>query len=211
MDAREEILTRLRAKKRDDTHPPTWRSRRHFDDLAAQFTTALEAAKGEVIRAHSFDEALERLDELVTELGSERVVVNPEQRLAQVAWAERWPAIDWHIVRQTEGELRAFCAAADVGVSGATVALAETGSVLVTSGPKQSRLATLVPPVHVALVPVSALTADIFTWVAARERDERPPASMTFVSGPSKSADIEQTLAVGVHGPKRFVVVLYDD
>lgn len=209
--AREEILARLRRKQRDAKTPPTWRSRRHFDDLAARFCKALVEAKGEALHVAGVQEALQRIDTLLDELDAARVVVNGDPPLPDVAWAERWPAIEWHVVGRSEGELRTFCADADLGISGASVALAETGSVLVESGPDRSRLATLLPPVHVALIPASRLTTDIFTWTAARERERRPPASMTFISGPSKTGDIEQTLTTGVHGPKRFIAIVYDD
>ena len=79
---------------------------------------------------------------------------------------------------------------------------------VVSSGRGRSRLTSLLPPVHLALVPTSSLTTDIFTWTAARQG--QLPASLTLISGPSKTADIEQTMAVGVHGPKRFIVVLYE-
>ncbi len=102
---------------------------------------------------------------------------------------------------------QAVCAQADVGVSGADAALAETGTVILRSGSGRSRLVTLLPPIHLALVPVKCLQPDLFTWIADREGPL--PAGLTLVSGPSKTGDIEQTLAIGVHGPKRFIVVLY--
>lgn len=211
MNARDEMLSRLRRKKRDVTHPPAWRSRRHFDDLAERFMEALTAAKGEADRFSSRADALSAVDALFEEVGAERVVVNAESAIADIDWSTEWPTIDWHVVGDTNRDLRAFCEQADVGISSTPVALAETGSVLVDSGPGRSRLATLLPPVHIALVPTSRLTSDLFTWTAERSPDWRPPANMVFVSGPSKSADIEQTLAVGVHGPKRFIALLYDD
>lgn len=211
MNARNDILTRLRSKKRNATHPPAWRSRRHFDDLAERFTKALRAAKGEADRFSSRADALSAVDALLEDVGAERVVVNAEETIADIDWKTRWQAVDWHVVGDTNGDLRTFCESADVGISGVRVALAETGSVLVDSGVGRSRLATLLPPVHVALVPTSLLTSDIFTWTANRGADWRPPANMVFVSGPSKSADIEQTLAVGVHGPKRFIALLYEE
>ena len=57
------------------------------------------------------------------------------------------------------------------------------------------------------------LTTDLFTWVSEWQRGEpgSMPANVTLISGPSKTADIEQTLAVGVHGPKRLIVLLYED
>lgn len=209
-DSRSDILARLRAQQRSDqTPPPAWRSRRHFPDLAERFTQSLVASAGEVIQAESLETALLQLGELLQSLGARCVVANDEPPLNTVNLSERWSSLTWHIVGHSEGDLRSFCAMADVGLSGGDAALAETGSVVVTSGPGKSRLATVLPPVHIALIPISCLTTDIFTWTAARQGP--PPASMTLISGPSKTADIEQTLTVGVHGPKRFIVILYTD
>ena len=219
MNARETILSNLRKKERAVTHPPAWRSRRSIDDLAAHFTTALTKAKGEVIRATNLVEATDRLNEVLEELNAQCVVANNEAPLNQLNLPERWPNIAWHLVDQSEGDLRSFCTTADVGLSSAEAALAETGSIIITSGLGRSRLATLLPSVHLALVPTSRLTGDLFTWTAARSgsavievgKEGGMPASIVLVSGPSKTADIEQTMAVGVHGPKRFIVILYDD
>jgi L-lactate dehydrogenase complex protein LldG len=112
-------------------------------------------------------------------------------------------------VGQSDEELRAFCETADVGLTSADAAFAETGSLVVSSGSGKSRMASLLPPVHIALVPESKLTADIFTWTAAQKG--APPTNTVFISGPSKTADIEMTLVKGVHGPKRFIVILYGD
>ncbi len=108
---------------------------------------------------------------------------------------------------QKDGDLRAFCAGADAGLTGADAALAETGTLVVSSGPGRSRLVSLLPAVHIALVPTACLTADLFTWTASRGGGM--PASITLISGPSKTADIEQVMAIGVHGPKRLVVILF--
>jgi L-lactate dehydrogenase complex protein LldG len=209
MNARDEILAALKTKERAVTHPPRWRSRRDFPDLAERFTEALTKVHGEVIRADNLAGATQALDALFEELSAKQVVANAEPLLTDLNLADRWSGVDWHIVGQTEGDLRAFCTTADVGLSSADAALAETGSIAISSGPGRSRLATLLPPVHVALVPTSCLTTDIFTWTAARQGDM--PAKQVLVSGPSKTADIEQTMAIGVHGPKRFIVILYGD
>ena len=98
-------------------------------------------------------------------------------------------------------------------ITGADAALAETGSLVVTSGPGKSRMVSLLPPVHIALVPVSRLTNDIFTYMAAQGNNtpDTMPANRVFITGPSKSGDIEQILALGMHGPKRCIVILYED
>jgi L-lactate utilization protein LutC len=213
MDARDEILGRLRGKARPVEQLPAWRSRRRFNDLAERFAAALTAAHGEVLRAGSLAEALGLVDTVLAELGAQKVVANAEQPLADLDLPGRWPDIQWHVAGNSQGSLRDFCATADIGLSGADAALAETGTVVVSSGPGQSRLATLLPPVHLAVVPASRLTTDVFTWAAARQGDHKGtplPANVVLISGPSKTADIEQTMAIGVHGPKRFIVVLYD-
>ena len=207
MGAREEILGRLRESAEIVPMPSAWQSGRRYEDLAAQFEQALTAVGGEVIRVTDFDNGMTALGGLLRELKVEKGVVNGERPLADINFPDQFPKVEWHIVGQGDGDLRDFCAVADVGISGAAAALAETGSVLIESGAGKSRMATLLPPVHIVLLPAERLTADLFTWSAARSAP--PPTNMTFVSGPSKTADIEQTLAVGVHGPKRFIVILW--
>jgi L-lactate dehydrogenase complex protein LldG len=209
MNARQEILARLRQQEREVKPPPAWTSRRQFADLADRFTQTLRANKGEVYRVGDLEAALERLGELLAELEAKRVVANGEPPFSTLDLGEHWPDIEWHQVGDSPGDTRDFCATADAGLGGADAALAETGSILISSGPGRSRLATLLPPVHLALVPTSRLTPDIFTWTATRQGP--PPANMVLVSGPSKTGDIEQTLVIGVHGPRRFIVILYED
>ncbi len=85
--------------------------------------------------------------------------------------------------------------------------IAETGGLILWPGSQEPRLLSLVPPVHVALL-YTDMIYDTF-WEALRSQEwaaEMPPNAL-LISGPSKTADIEQTLAYGVHGPKRLVVV----
>ena len=212
--ARDDILTNLRSRVRGkQDRPPVWQSNRSFDDQVVQFTDELNAIKGEAFRANSLDEALDKLGELLYDLGAQQIAANDESPISDLDLAARWPNREWFITGKTEGDLRAFCAAADVGVTGADAALAETGSLVVTSGPGKSRMVSLLPPVHIALVPTSRLTNDIFTYIAAEGSmtPETMPSNRTIITGPSKSGDIEQVLALGMHGPKRCIVILYED
>ena len=209
MSSRDEILGQLRPLIREVEHPQPWQSRRDFADLAARFTESLTAVLGEVIRAQNLDEAWEKLGHLLRQLEAENIVANHEPPLTQLPIAQLPNYLNWHIVGQSEGDLKAFCETAEVGLTSADAAFAETGSIVISSGAGKSRLASLLPPIHVALVPESKLETDIFTWTAARQGDL--PANTVFVSGPSKTADIEMTLVKGVHGPKRFIVILYGD
>ena len=208
MTDREQILASLHQHQRAVTHPPAWETRRRFDDLAERFTASLTAGAGEVHRAVNLAEALDILGQVLVELPARMVAVNAEPPLDGIDLAARWPDVEWLVAGPSGTDLRAFCAAADVGITGVDAALAETGTIVVSSGPGKSRLVSLLPPVHIALVPTSSLTVDLFTWTAAR--GGAMPASVTLISGPSKTADIEQVMAIGVHGPKRLIVILYD-
>lgn len=208
--ARDDILNRLRARTRDNqVRPASWPSNRQFDDLAAQFVMALNAVQGEAIHVATLDSALDHLGDLLHRLGAQRVVANDEPPLNTLDLPARLPAVEWHVAGRSEGDWRAVCASADVGLSGADVALTETGSLVVSSGPGKSRLVTLLPPVHIALVPVSRLVPDLFSWTATRP--DPVPANQTIISGPSKSGDIAQILVLGMHGPRRFIVILFED
>lgn len=204
--ARERILQRLRANAHAHSLPPPWQSRRHYTDLVTAFVQGVQEVGGEAFVCSTWDEVWAKVDDVLRAADAHKVVVNGEPVVANVDWRARLPHIEWFYVGQDTGDLRAFCAQADVGLSGATAALAETGSVILKSGPGLSRMATLLPPVHIAVVPRAAITPDLFTWTARQEADM--PAAITIVTGPSKTADIEQTLAVGVHGPRRYVVLV---
>ncbi len=208
MNSRDEILGRLRERESAANLPGAWKSERNFPDLVLRFTESLTKAKGEVRRLENLKSALTEVDRILHEVSAKTVVVNDEPPFSDFSPVERWPTCEWHLAGETTGNLRDFCARADVGLSAVQGALAETGSLIVHSGDGKSRLATLLPPIHVALVPVSCLVPDIFIWAAARNGEM--PANLILISGPSKSADIEFTLTLGVHGPRRLIAVLYE-
>lgn len=208
MTARDEILGRLRAAERGADRPPIWRSRRRFPDLAGQFTAALTGNEGEVYQVADLEAAFTKLETFIATLDARQVVANHEPPLDVLLPEQRWPHLTWY-VPDASPSWQERCATADLGVTSALAAFAETGTVVLSSESGGSRLVSLLPPVHVVLLGQSRITTDIFSWTAARERDW--PANIVFVGGPSKTADIEQTLTVGVHGPKRFVIILFDD
>jgi L-lactate dehydrogenase complex protein LldG len=99
-------------------------------------------------------------------------------------------------------------AAADVGVTGCHGALAETGSLALLSLPGCSRTASLLPPLHVALVRPDDLFFAMGDFFDARTDHIAAASNLTFITGPSRTADIELSLTIGVHGPARVVVIL---
>jgi L-lactate dehydrogenase complex protein LldG len=101
--------------------------------------------------------------------------------------------------------------AVDAGFTGTVGGIAETGGLLLTPGPAEPRLLSLVPPVHIALLRASTIQDSFWSAVKVLGWGRSLPPNALLISGPSKTADIEQTLAYGVHGPKRLIVVLVDD
>ncbi len=111
---------------------------------------------------------------------------------------------------------REACFAAQVGITGADFALAETGSLVLTSATEGSQLASLAPPVHVALYRRNQLVASLDDIVARlamprAAQEPLPGRSVVFITGTSRTADIEQILIKGVHGPREVHAVLVED
>jgi L-lactate dehydrogenase complex protein LldG len=97
---------------------------------------------------------------------------------------------------------------ATAGLTGALAGLADTGTLALVSGPGRPRLASLLPPIHVALLPVSALYPHMAAFFAAQSESAPGASNLVFITGPSRSADIELTLTIGVHGPGALHIVL---
>ncbi len=107
-------------------------------------------------------------------------------------------------------------ARADVGVSGVDLAVGETGSLVVVSGVGKARSVSLLPPYHVAVFGKGALVESleqvgVIFEALHRDRDRSMSgASISFITGPSRTADIELTLTRGVHGPKEVHAVFVE-
>ncbi len=96
-----------------------------------------------------------------------------------------------------------------VGVTGAFAAIAETGTLMLASGPDTPATVSLLPETHVAVVSARRIVAHMEdAWSLAREELRQMPRAVNFVSGPSRTADIDQTIVLGAHGPYRVHIVL---
>jgi L-lactate dehydrogenase complex protein LldG len=101
-------------------------------------------------------------------------------------------------------------AVADVGVTGALWAVAETGTVVVSAAPPGGRAPSLLPSVHVVFVGEARLLATVRELFVHIEEMDTFPSNLVLITGPSKSADIGNELALGVHGPGELHVVLVE-
>lgn len=127
--------------------------------------------------------------------------------MSGVCWPE-FGDLDW----QGAGlDIQARPASGDdkVGVTGSFCALAETGTLVLLSGEKQHATTSLLPETHVAVLPASRVVVSMEdVWDMVRTEVGELPRQINFVSGPSRTADIEMTLVYGAHGPYRVHVLL---
>jgi L-lactate dehydrogenase complex protein LldG len=105
-------------------------------------------------------------------------------------------------------QLRGLCATADFGITGADYALTDTGSLVMIASPAEARLVSLLPPVHIAVIPVERLLSGLDELYTLVPKPADRTSSMVFITGPSRTADIEQLLIRGVHGPGEIHVVV---
>ena len=127
-----------------------------------------------------------------------------------------WPALqalDWTSVGVT---VAARPARGDdlVGMTGAFCAIAETGTLMMLSGADTQGATSLLPETHIAVVPEKRIVRameDAGALLRAEHGDTAMPRAVNFISGPSRTADIEQTLVMGAHGPYRVHVILTGD
>lgn len=97
---------------------------------------------------------------------------------------------------------------ATVGPTGATAGLADKGTLVLVSGPGRPRLASLLPPVHIALLSIGLLLPNLPSLFAGYPNLTPQGSNLILITGPSRTSDIELTPVWGVHGPKRLHILL---
>jgi L-lactate dehydrogenase complex protein LldG len=158
-----------------------------------------------------------------TEAGWPRAVHDflRSQRLSSVAYgsgtpagrrlADSWPAGEGPVLvpydRPVEEMKRRLFDEVEAGFTTTLGGIAETGGLIVWPSPEEPRLLSLVPPVHLALLSTGSIYNTFWEAMRSQHWSGGMPPNALLISGPSKTADIEQTLAYGVHGPKRLVVL----
>ena len=96
----------------------------------------------------------------------------------------------------------------DVGITSAQAGIAETGTLVLDSSKERNRLVSLVPPVHIAILDASKIFLTLGEALAALQSGPELSPAITFITGPSRTADIELTLTLGVHGPQELYVII---
>jgi len=174
-----------------------------------QFKSTAEGIGAEV---HRFKTDTETLEFILTFLNEEGVADTPH---SYAVWADgpfltdknkkvflqRINGLKFDVTRQAAADSR-------IGISDMSWALVDTGSLVADQTAIEQRLVSTLPAVHIAIVPTNNILpgkAELFTHITPQQA-----RYIAFISGPSRTADIERVLTIGVHGPKRLIIVFVD-
>ncbi len=207
MNAREKILARISEANRDpdgkalsrhlDEHPRGPQPLA-FDDLKKRFAERALKLSSDLVEADQLAQAPKLIaDYLQQKALPMKGVCWPS--LSDLPWMDSGLDIEPRPARNEDM----------VGITGAFCAIAETGTLLLLGGDKTPASVSLLPETHVAIVDPSRIVATMEdAWDLLRSEFGEPPRTVNFISGPSRTADIEQTVTLGAHGPYRVLLVL---
>ena len=228
MSERENILARVREALKETAHVPG--SYGHEPLAASAHSSAAGAQKWLPKVGDSFAEQLALFQTNAAELKADfQIFANRDElkaTLAKISATENWKRIASH-----EGELTDFVSdalglpvcstdggydvhemeACDAGISECDALIAQTGSVLVTSRSAGGRALSVLPPHHVVIARREQLVADLPAAFALVQEKYAPnfPSMISFITGPSRTGDIERILVLGAHGPKKLTILCF--
>jgi len=204
-------------------------------DLCERLALEVSAVGGQAVVASDLTAARTHLQALLAEAGAQSAVVWQHEVLVRLGLEPLLSAAGiafWDYSRMallSPEERKTRLLACDIGITSCDAAIAETGTLMMCAGAGHERLASLLPPMHVAIVERRQIVPDLldaFALLGARSSDaprsggqagETPPAgsapirlpsNVTFITGPSKTGDIELQLTTGVHGPGKWRVII---
>lgn len=229
--SREQILASLRtslagnkgwleAESKRAPHAPPPHVLPPADDLAEQFAAELRKLEGRAYLVADEEGALEVIDGLLTAKNARQAIT---WDLDQI----RLPGLDALLKQRSveslspmvQGDVRKSqlqaLEPAQVCISGADLAIAESASLVVRHGPGRPRLASLLAPYHIAVIRRSQLVRGLGEALEQLQQQHgadlfTATSNLTFITGPSRTADIEMTLSLGIHGPPEIHVVIID-
>ena len=213
MAARENILGRIRAKQGKPSVPSDAEREAVRAHIAAHPQSPRPAGDWDAVSR--FRERALGLASTVDEVESAaaapaavaRYLKGNSLPLAAVGWAE-FAHLDWRAAGIVV-EVRAARGSDLVGISGAYCAIAETGTLVTLSGAPTPASPSLLPETHIAILAAGRIVRGMEeAWELMRAELGRLPRAVNFISGPSRTADIEQTVTLGAHGPYRVHVIL---
>ena len=222
MADREQFLETIRHRTRAGRYKPTraqdiaWtpkvdhrRERERIEDPPARFLEELETLGGHGARVQGLEEARDYVLALARNRQAKLLVRWDEECLEELGidGPLEETGVEVAVWKDLE-DFREVAARADIGLSTAEWAIAETGSLVLTSAPERGRSVTLLPPTYVAIFPAERVLRTVPEAIEKYAGHGGLPANICFHTGPSRSGDIEMSLVTGMHGPGDVHVVL---
>lgn len=219
MSSRDTILQRLRhrtggeltAPECDFSVPnrPEWSTAEKLD----MFEQTIESVHGEVHRTTE-DGWIDRLAEILQTRSAQTLLIAKQHEIGkalQSATKNREDLPQLLVYDEpVESWQNALFSDVDAGITSTRGGIAETGSLILWPSVDEPRLMSLVPPIHIAVLKASELYTTFHQAMQSQNWGTGMPTNALLISGPSKTADIEQTLAYGVHGPKELIVLVIE-
>lgn len=207
---REAILSRLRASRQSQVKIPAryqpdygWSQQQKVDRLFERMT----AVRTEVVILKD-DNWIDWINQQLPQRGLHRILVGNneigESLHASASDALQIKTYDENIEHWKEELFNRI----DVGITSTKGGIAESGSLIVWPDAAEPRLMSLVPSVHIALLQADKIYQNFAEAMETQQWSRQMPTNALLISGPSKTADIEQTLAYGIHGPQQLIVLL---
>src|SRR5487761_6098 len=195
------------------------------DELANKFEAEFQKVSGRIHRASSSPDLDQILRDILTSSDPGPAIFSRNRILNELNLAERikglgrpvmpWPQ-DRSMAQEEIDQFRSECFSSAVGITGVEFILAESGALVLSSLTEGSQLASLAPPIHIAVYR-RAQVVETLEEVLASVASSRDPAlsmpgrSVVFITGSSRTADIEQITIRGVHGPTQVHAILAED
>lgn len=179
------------------------------NEAVKRFTSRMQAVQAEVYSA-SPDTWLNVLQTICQAKGINNLLVSAATQYGKVihANATQFPPLERYQQPMESWKTRLF-ESIDAAVTESVGAVADTGTLILCPDSHEPRTLSLVPPIHIAILEKHRIHATLAEAIHAQHwTNDGMPTNVILVSGPSKSADIEQTMTYGVHGPKQLIVLI---
>jgi L-lactate dehydrogenase complex protein LldG len=181
----------------------------HMDSLIESFIKELLNVNTEIREAQGEEELRDFIAGLVREKGISSYVMWESESLNSLGLKE---LLEGEGLRQIMSNDKNEIAEAGIGITGVDYAIADTGTLVLLTDEDRPRSVSLLPPIHLAIVKRSDIVTDIRElFIILKQKldaGQSTPSCMTFITGPSRTADIELNLTLGVHGPKELYVII---
>ena len=217
--SRHRIFSRLHAAVRQTTtpvsQPPGLPSKTYSQkEKIERLITLMEAMRTEV-HTTAAENWLDTVADVLKVREAKRLLYAPDTEIGKALehqWENTAADRPQLIPYQTDIEqLKEMVFNVDAGITSAAGAIADTGALILWPSEKEPRLMSIVPPIHIAVLKASTIHNSLLEVMQKEDWPSKIPTNVLLVSGPSKTADIEMTLAFGVHGPKELVVLIVED